>query len=142
VTLADVNVLIYAFRPEALLHTTCKRWLDSVVLGNARFGVSPLALSAVARILTNSRAYSPANTPEQVFAFCDNLLGQPNCEVVEPGRRHWAIFKRICVEAKVRGPMMSDAWYAALAIESGCTWITCDRDFARFPGLDWSEPGG
>lgn len=141
-TLADVNVLIYAFRPEALLHAACKTWLDSVVLGNARFGVSPLALSAVARILTNSRAYAPANTPEQVFAFCDNLLGQPHCEVIEPGPRHWGIFKRLCLEAKVRGPMISDAWYAALAIERNCTWITCDQDFGRFPGLDWRAPGG
>ena len=30
------------------------------------------------------------------------------------------------------------AWYAALAIEHDCTWVTLDRDFARFPGLDWN----
>ncbi len=28
---------------------------------------------------------------------------------------------------------MTDVWFAALAIESGCEWITSDRDFARFP---------
>jgi predicted nucleic acid-binding protein len=27
-----------------------------------------------------------------------------------------------------------------LAIEHGCTWITYDRDYARFPDLDWREP--
>jgi predicted nucleic acid-binding protein len=31
-------------------------------------------------------------------------------------------------------------WYAALAIEHGCTFITFDRDYARFPGLRWREP--
>ena len=36
--------------------------------------------------------------------------------------------------------MITDAWYAALAIESGCEWITFDRDYARFPGLKWSLP--
>jgi predicted nucleic acid-binding protein len=44
------------------------------------------------------------------------------------------------METGVRGPLVADAWYAALAIEHGCAWITCDRDFARFPALDWREP--
>ena len=35
---------------------------------------------------------------------------------------------------------MQDAWLAALAIESGCEWVTTDRDYARFPGLRWREP--
>ncbi len=35
---------------------------------------------------------------------------------------------------------MTDAWFAALAIEQGCTLITYDRDYARFPDLDWRRP--
>lgn len=34
----------------------------------------------------------------------------------------------------------SDAYHAALAIESGCEWISTDRDYARFPGLRWRHP--
>jgi hypothetical protein len=30
--------------------------------------------------------------------------------------------------------------FAALAIESGCEWITTDRDYSRFPGLRWRHP--
>jgi uncharacterized protein len=138
--LPDVNVLIFAFRGDSVRHAVCKPWLDRVIGGEARFGVSPLALSAVARIVTNPRIYKEPDSIEQVFAFCDNLLGQPHCEIVEPGDRHWALFKRLCVDAGVRGPVVADAWYAALAIERGCTWITYDRDYARFPGLDWCEP--
>ncbi len=33
---------------------------------------------------------------------------------------------------------MTDAWFAALAIESGCEWVTFDRDFSRFPGLKYT----
>ena len=33
-----------------------------------------------------------------------------------------------------------DAWFAALAVESGCDWVTTDRDYARFPGLKWHAP--
>ena len=138
--LPDVNVLIYSFRRESDRHAICKGWLDSVVRDDAQFGLSPLTLSALARIVTNPRIYVRPSPIEEVFAFCDNLLNQPHCEVVRPGARHWGIFRRLCLETGVRGPLAADAWHAALAIERGCVWITCDRDFARFPGLDWREP--
>jgi hypothetical protein len=138
--LADVNVLIYAFRSDSPFHSICKPWLDRVVEGETRFGVSPLTLSAVVRITTNSIFYDQPSPTAESFAFCDNLLSQPHCEIVQPGDRHWAIFERLCLGASIRGPRVTDAWFAALAIEHGCTWITCDRDFARFPELDWREP--
>ena len=138
--LPDVNVLIYAFRADSARHSICKPWLDRIVLGEGQFGLSPLALSAVARIATNPRIFRQPSSVEEVFAFCDNLLGQPNCEQVRPGPRHWSIFTRICVEATISGPRISDAWFAALAIEHGCVWVTYDRDFSRFPELDWREP--
>ena len=50
------------------------------------------------------------------------------------------IFKRLCIETNTRGTTVTDAWYAALAIEWGCEWITLDRDYARFPGLRWRPP--
>jgi uncharacterized protein len=140
VTLPDVNVLIYAFRADSSRHSICKSWLDRIVLGDAQFGMSPLTLSAVARIVTNPRIFRQPSTVEDTFAFCDNLLGQPHCEQVRPGPRHWSIFTRICQEADVRGPRISDAWFAALAIEHGCVWITYDRDYARFLELDRREP--
>ena len=138
--LADVNVLIYAFRQDTPHHDVCKPWLDAVVLGDARFGMSLLALSAVARITTNPKIFKRPSSTEEVFAYCDALVGQPHCEIVRPGPRHWPIFKRTCLEARALGPLVADAWFAALAIEHGCTWITYDRDYARFPGLDWREP--
>jgi hypothetical protein len=114
--------------------------LQDVVDGDARFGISPLALAAVVRVTTNRRAYPTPSTLHDAFRFSDYLLGQPHCQIVEPGERHWDIFRRLCIETQTRGPIVTDAWYAALAIESGCEWITLDRDFARFPGLRWRLP--
>jgi hypothetical protein len=138
--LPDVNVLIYAFRPEVPEHPRCRQWLQDVVDGDARFGISPLALAAVVRVTTNRRAYPTPSSLDDAFRFSDYLLGQPHCQIVEPGERHWDIFRRLCIETQTRGPIVTDAWYAALAIESGCEWITLDRDFARFPGLRWRLP--
>jgi hypothetical protein len=135
--LPDVNVLIYAFRRDLPQH----RWLATVVSGDARFGLSPVPLSAVVRITTNGRAFRTPSAIEEAFGwFCEDLLGQPHCQIVEPGQRHWDIFRRLCVETDTRGSRVTDAWFAALAIEWGCEWITLDRDYARFPGLKWQVP--
>jgi toxin-antitoxin system PIN domain toxin len=138
--LPDVNVLIYAFRRDVPEHPLCRSWLKKIILGDARFAISPLALAAVVRI-TSAPGFQPSGSSlNDAFGFCEDLLGQPHCEIVEPGERHWEIFKRLCFDAKIKGPRVTDAWYAALAMEWGCEWITLDRDFARFPGLKWSAP--
>ncbi len=138
--LPDVNVLIYAFRKDDPQHARCRAWLNGIAAGEARFGVSPLALSTLVRVTTNTRTYREPSTFEDAFGFCEDLLGQPHCQVVVPGERHWEIFKRLCIETNTRGPRVTDAWFAALAIEWGCEWITMDRDYARFPGLKSGAP--
>ncbi len=140
--LADVNVLIYAFRADAPQHRACRNWLESIVHGDVRYGVSPLALSALVRVVTNKRAFPNPTPIAEAFAFCERLLRDPNASTVEPGANHWRIFERLCRDGGIVGPRVTDAWYAALAIEHGCRFITFDRDFARFPGLDWRKPDG
>jgi toxin-antitoxin system PIN domain toxin len=138
--LADVNVLIYAFRKDVPQHAFCRPWLDAAVSGEARFGISPQVLSGVVRVTTDRRIYTVPSSLNDVLGFCEDLLGQPHCQIVEPGERHWAMFSRLSRETDTRGPRVTDAWFAALAIEWGCEWITLDRDYARFPGLRWRAP--
>ena len=138
--LPDVNVLIYAFRKDMPQHRLCRAWLTGIISGEVPFGVSPAVLSAVVRITTNPRVFKRPSPAEEAFEFCDDLLGQPHCSVVDPGKRHWQIFKRLSIETRTRGSRLTDAWFAALAIESGCEWIMLDSDYARFPGLRWRTP--
>jgi toxin-antitoxin system PIN domain toxin len=138
--LPDVNVLIYALRKDVPQHAICRPWLKSVVESDVQFGVSTLALGAVVRITTNPHVHPTPTSVEEAIGFCDDLRQQPHCQLVEPGERHWDIFKQLCVTTGTRGPRVTDAWYAALAIEWGCEWITFDRDYARFPGLKWRTP--
>lgn len=139
--LADVNVVLYAFRGDMPQHAICKPWLDRLILSDAPFAVSLQVLSAVVRITTRVSFNLNPSTLDDAFGFCQDVLGQPNCRVVEPSERHWPIFERLCRDTETTGPRVTDAWFAALAIEHGCEWVTLDRDFARFPGLKWSVPG-
>jgi toxin-antitoxin system PIN domain toxin len=138
--LPDVNVLIYAFRKAAPQHFECSHWLELVLAGDARYGMSPLVLSAVIRIVTNPRAFQNPDTPENAMAYANLILNQPHCEIIRPGPRHWEIFCRLCRETNTRGDLVPDAWFAALAIESGCEWITLDRDYRKFDGLRTRAP--
>lgn len=138
--LADVNVLIYAFRSDSDQHAAYRSWLDEVVNGPSAYAVSPQVLSGVVRICTHPRIFSHPNTLEEVLAFCRVVSDQPQATQVTPGERHWSIFESLCRDSRATGNVVEDAWYAALAIESGCEWITVDRDFARFPRLSWRAP--
>jgi uncharacterized protein len=140
VTLPDVNILIYAFRPESPHHVESRNWLDSVVNSDEAYGMSPEVLAAAIRILTNRRIFTHPDSLQIVLAFVNRLLDQPHCHVIRPGTRHWRIFSDLCQETNARGDLVPDAWWAALAIESGCEWITFDRDYRRFDGLRWRAP--
>jgi uncharacterized protein len=140
VDLPDVNILIYAFRVESPHYERCNAWLKRTVDSDTPFGLSPLTLSALVRITTNRRLFSQPSTHDEAFDFCEDLMAQPHCRLIEPGQRHWDTFRRLCVETNITGSDVTDVWYAALAIEHGCDWITFDRDFARFRELRCREP--
>ena len=138
--LPDVNVLVYAFRPDAANHPPCRQWLQSVVEGREAFGMSPRALSSFLRIVTHPRIFARPDALDDALRFTEYLLAQPQCQTIQPGVRHWGIFSDLCRKAKASGNLVPDAWFAALAIEHGCEWITTDRDYSRFPGLRWRAP--
>jgi len=140
VILPDVNVLVNAFRRDAQDHATCRRWLTDVISSESRFGISTQVLASVMRVVTHPKVFVHPSEPGEGLRFCNALLEQPNCVAVAPGEQHWSIFQRLVRATRSRGNLLSDAWFAALAIESGCEWITLDRDFARFAGLRWRRP--
>ena len=136
----DVNVLIGAFLSDAPAHEVCSRWLNRLVNGDEAYGLSELACSGFLRIVTHPRIFNPPDSIEAALKFLETLRGEPNCVVVTPGERHWSIFADLCRSAGARGDLIPDAYFAALAIESGSEWITFDGDYARFPGLRWHRP--
>jgi toxin-antitoxin system PIN domain toxin len=136
----DVNVLVYAHREELPEHAACLGWLAQLVEADAAFGLSELVLSGFLRVVTHPRVFKTPTPLEQALAFVSVLREQPNCVQLDPGPRHWEIFERLCRECGAKGNLVADAYLAALAIESGCEWVTTDRDYSRFEGLRWRHP--
>jgi len=140
VILPDVNILVYAHRADATDHDRYRSWLDDVVSGDAAFGVADIVLSGFVRIVTHPRIFVDPTPIEHALRFAAALRDQPNAVPVRAGPRHWVVFERLCRESGARGNLVADAYLAALAIESGCEWITTDRDYSRFAGLRWRHP--
>ncbi|MGH8924344.1 MAG: type II toxin-antitoxin system VapC family toxin [Acidimicrobiia bacterium] len=140
--LPDVNVLVYALRADAPRHAEFLGWLTGVANSSEAFGLSELVLSGVVRVLTHPRIFDPPTPLGEVISQLDGLRGRPNGVLIAPGPRHWRIFTDLCATAGAKGNLISDAYLAALAIESGSEWMTTDRDFARFRGLRWRHPLG
>jgi toxin-antitoxin system PIN domain toxin len=138
--LPDVNVLVYAFRTDAPDHAAYNSWLTDVINGDAAFGSANLVLSGFLRVVTHPRVFTPPSPVEDALSFAETIRSSPNCIPVSPGSRHWSIFARLCREGGAKGNLIPDAYLAALAIEAGTEWITTDRDFSRFPGLQWRHP--
>jgi hypothetical protein len=138
--LIDVNVLVYAHRLEATNHPAYRRWLEDLVNSDEAYGMSELVLSGFIRIMTHPRIFRFPTPLETALRYAADLRGRPNCVVVAPGPRHWETFERLCRATGAKGNLISDAYLAALAIESGSEWITTDRDYSRFPGLRWRHP--
>jgi toxin-antitoxin system PIN domain toxin len=138
--LPDVNVLVYAHRRDAADHRNYLEWLEQVVNGDEAYGLADLVLSGFLRVVTHPRVFNPPSSLDAALAFVAVLRSRPNCVPVVPGPRHWDLFTSLCRRAAATGNLVPDAFFAALAIESGCEWITTNRGFGRFPGLRWRHP--
>lgn len=114
--------------------------MESVINGDEAYGLAELVLSGFIRIVTHPKVFNKPSPLVDALAFAAQLRGRQNCVLLAPGARHWEIFARLCAEAEVKGNLVPDAYLAALAIETGCEWITTDRDFGRFKELRWRHP--
>ena len=133
-------MLVAAYRDDAPDHVLCRSWIEDTLAGEEPFALSDLVLSGFLRVVTHPRVFALPTPLEAAMKFTEAISSAPHCVPVQPGRRHLSIFTALCRDADARGNLVPDAFLAALAIESGCEWITLDRDFARFEGLRWAPP--
>jgi toxin-antitoxin system PIN domain toxin len=136
----DVNVLVYAHRPEAPHHPDHRAWLEEARFGIEPLGLPPIVASGFLRVVTHPRIFKVPTPLATALEFIEILRASPATVPVLPGERHWQIFTDLCTRLDAKGNKVPDAFLAAIAIEQGATWISADRAFAGFPGLRWEHP--
>jgi toxin-antitoxin system PIN domain toxin len=140
VILPDVNVLVYAHREDAVDHPAYREWLEQVVNGDEAYGVSELVLSGFIRVVTHPKVFKRPQPPGRRLDI--RRAGAWATELCA-GRAGYASLDALRAplpRMRRAGNLVPDAYLAAMAMESGCEWITADRDYSRFKGLRWRHP--
>jgi uncharacterized protein len=140
VKLVDANILLYAYDSASVHHVACKTWLEDVLNDDEPVGLPWQTTLAFIRISTNPRAVRNPLSASDACAIVASLIERPATVIVDPGEHFWSTFREVIDQARVTGPLVTDAVLAALAIETGATVCSTDRDFRRFAGLTLIDP--
>ena len=138
--LVDANVLLHAYHPRSEHHAACRRWVETVFSGNEPVGLAWVTVLAFIRISTNARVFEAPLSIAEAVTTVSSWLARDAVIVLEAGEQCWEILKSLLLDAQVTGPLVMDAFLAALALENGATLATTDRDFSRFSGLRLENP--
>ncbi|NMO90407.1 type II toxin-antitoxin system VapC family toxin [Actinomycetospora sp. TBRC 11914] len=136
----DVNVLVHAFNADDAAHEPYRAWLERAAAGPEPFGLASVVASGFVRVVTHPKVLAEPLAVVDALERLADLRAAPAVVPMEPGDRHWALFDDLCRRTGARGNAVPDAYLAALAIEHGCTWMSADRGFARYPGLRFRHP--
>ena len=127
-----------AHRENVPEHGRYAAWLLALIEADEPFALAEVVLASFLRIVTNARIFDLPTSMDPASAFCQHLVDWPRAVLIVPSRQHWDIFVGLCTN--IQGPLVSDAYLAAFAIEHACELVTTDSDFARFKGLRWRHP--
>lgn len=138
--IVDANVLLYARNTADERHGQAREWLESSLNGKTRVGLPWWSLTAFVRIGTNPRAFPDPLTPAEAAQQVEEWLDAPRAWLAEPTAHFRRVFTDIVRTHAVRGPLVTDAQLAALAVDHGVPLVSTDADFARFHGITWIDP--
>ena len=138
--LPDLNLLVYAYNSDAPDHSAARSWWEAV-LSDSRPVALPWAVSLGFLRLMTSRGIlvDPLTAPEAIDHI-RSWLARPQVRLLQPGPGHLDLLDEMAKQAGKAGALTTDIHLAALAVEHGVELHSNDGDFARFPGLRWTNP--
>ena len=89
----DVNVLVQASMAAAPNHSIARDWLIQQRIAPDGLGLFSVVLSGYLRVTTDRRVFVNPLHPSEAISFIDNLIASPAVAIIEPGRRHWLLFR-------------------------------------------------
>jgi len=104
------------------------------------FTVPDTVWASFVRITTNRRIFDVPTPVEDAFEFIRAVRAQPRHVRSLPGDRCLELFEELCCEDRAAGDLAPDAFLAAIALETGCTVVSLDRDLRRFDRVSVLDP--
>lgn len=129
----DVNVLVAASRTDHPHHAVARAWLEQA-LGASGTGafltLMPMVVASFLRLVTSPRIFQQATPIEDAVAFVDALLASPGVQLAPLGPE-WSKLRQLCLDKRLGGNGVPDAWLSAAVAQLGEHLVSFDRDFRK-----------
>jgi predicted nucleic acid-binding protein len=137
----DTNLLVFAHRGDAPLHSVALSTLQPVFEGTSPWALPWPCVHEFVSVTTNSKIYKPASTLHEALGFLASLFGSPELHILSESPGYFDKLCNLALAAKLSGPRIHDARIAALCLHHGVQELwTADRDFSSFPQLKTRNP--
>jgi len=137
----DTNVLIYAEITSSQHHKRARQVLVRLAEGDEAWAIPWACIYEFLRVVTHPRVYHPPVPAEIALQDLSAVLASPSLLLLSETPRHYSILEDVIQRSGVSGNLIHDAHIVALCLEHGVSeLLTGDRDFARFPGLHFTDP--
>lgn len=135
----DVNLLLYAYDVKSPFHEDARTWFESVLASEQVF-FSWHTITGFIRIVTHPRALAHPAGISKAVSIVGKWLELENTHLISLEKKNWPLFAKILTEGQAFGNLVMDAHLAAMAASCGATIASTDRDFTRFPGIQFVNP--
>lgn len=132
----DVNLWVYAFRPDSPFYGRVRPRLLESLEAREPFLFCPMVASSFLRLVTNPRIFLEPSDFREAWDFIDYLEAHPAAVFAQADAMAFGIFKHLCLVAGARGNSAPDAFLAALALRHDARLVTLDKGMGLWPGLD------
>jgi uncharacterized protein len=129
----DVNVLVAASRGDHPHHPVALAWLDSAIAESATgpaLMVLPMVMASFLRLVTSPKVSVMPTPIGDAVAFADALLAAPGVHLAPLGPE-WPRLRRLCLDKRLSGNQLPDAWLAASVVHLGEHLLSFDRNFRK-----------
>jgi toxin-antitoxin system PIN domain toxin len=132
----DVNVLVAAARSDHPHHVVARAWLEET-LAEAEAGtvcaLMPMVITSFLRLVTSPKIFNRPTPIDEAIGFIDALLSLAGVQLIELGPE-WKRLRQLCLDKKLSGNDLPDAWLVAAVAQRGEHLVSFDRDFRKLLG--------
>ena len=139
--LLDSNILLYAKMSVMPEHKVVSRWLETTVSDrNNEINVCETSILSFLRIATNEKVFQPTLPTGDAARFIESFLKCPNVNLLLTSAGHYLEVINLMDKLSLRGNLVMDVHLAVLALTTGATLVTRDKDFTKIPYLKILNP--
>jgi predicted nucleic acid-binding protein len=97
------------------------------------FTLMPMVLASFLRLVTSPKIFKNPTPIEEAVDFVEALLMVPGVQLAQLGPE-WKRLRTLCVDKRLSGNDIPDAWLAAAIAQRGEHLVSFDRDFKKLLG--------